>query len=195
MAVSLLLCLGTSDMGSFCWQWEQHQFLMHQCFSLPFAFVFYFLAKRGNLSLTYRYAITNRFTGFELEFQCQSTSQVPVHLGTLIFFIEIVAAVVNICHISVYRYLFVSVGGCVLAVVTMGIYSVLLFVSALVFVLLLCSVDPGCIHTWAFGIQMLWQTFWHLLIQYGEYYLHEPVSIRYVYSDSTTTKRKGQKQQ
>lgn len=77
----------------------------------------------------------------------------------------------------------------------MGIYSVLLFVSALVFVLLLCSVDPGCIHTWAFGIQMLWQTFWHLLIQYGEYYLHEPVSIRYVYSDSTTTKRKGQKQQ
>uniref|UniRef100_UPI003AAB8097 ghrelin O-acyltransferase n=1 Tax=Centroberyx gerrardi TaxID=166262 RepID=UPI003AAB8097 len=76
------------------------------------------------------------------------------------------------------RYLFVSVGGCVLAVVTMGVYSTLLFASTFVFMLLVCSVDPGCIHSWVFGIQMLWQTFWHLLIQYREYYLHEPVSIR-----------------
>ncbi|XP_047446863.1 ghrelin O-acyltransferase [Mugil cephalus] len=77
-----------------------------------------------------------------------------------------------------YRYLFVSVGGCVLAVVTMGIYSVLLFTSTSVFILLVWSVDPSCIHTWALGIQMLWQTFWHLLIQYREYYLDEPVSNR-----------------
>uniref|UniRef100_A0A8C2W9Z8 Membrane bound O-acyltransferase domain containing 4 n=1 Tax=Cyclopterus lumpus TaxID=8103 RepID=A0A8C2W9Z8_CYCLU len=76
------------------------------------------------------------------------------------------------------KYLFVSVGGCVLAVVTMGIYSSLLFTSTLVFILLVCSVDPSCVHIWVFGIQMLWQTFWHLLIQYREYYLHEPVSIR-----------------
>uniref|UniRef100_A0A3B5AAY6 Membrane bound O-acyltransferase domain containing 4 n=1 Tax=Stegastes partitus TaxID=144197 RepID=A0A3B5AAY6_9TELE len=76
------------------------------------------------------------------------------------------------------EYLFVSVGGCVLAVMTMGIYSLILFTSTFVFVLLVLSVDPGCVHVWAFGVQMLWQTFWHLFIQYKEYYLHEPVSIR-----------------
>lgn len=47
------------DMGLMDWLWEQHQFLMHQCFSLPFAFLFCFLAKRGYLSLTHRYVITN----------------------------------------------------------------------------------------------------------------------------------------
>ncbi|XP_037634351.1 ghrelin O-acyltransferase [Sebastes umbrosus] len=123
-------------MGLMNWLWEQHLFLMHQCFSLPFAFLFYFLAKRGYLSLTY-------------------------------------------------RYLFVSVGGCVLAVVTMGIYSSLLFTSTVVFILLVCSVDPSCVHVWVFGIQMLWQTFWHLLIQYREYYMHEPVSIRLFLAVST----------
>ncbi|XP_054466140.1 ghrelin O-acyltransferase [Anoplopoma fimbria] len=116
-------------MGLMSWFWERHQFLMHQCFSLPFAFLFFFLAKRRYLSLTN-------------------------------------------------RYLFVSVGGCVLAVVTMGVYSSLLFTSTFVFILTVCSVDPSCVHAWVFGIQMLWQTFWHLLIQYREYYLHEPVSIR-----------------
>ncbi|XP_030593714.1 membrane-bound ghrelin O-acyltransferase mboat4 [Archocentrus centrarchus] len=123
-------------MGSIGWLWERHRFLMYQCFSLPFAFLFYFLTKRGHLSLTY-------------------------------------------------RYLFVSVGGSVLAVVTMGVYSILLFTPTLAFFLLVRSVDPSCIHTWAFGIQMLWQTFWHLLIQYREYYLHEPVSIRLFLAVST----------
>lgn len=87
-------------------------------------------------------------------------------------------------HIN--RYLFVSVGGCVLAVVTMGIYSILLFASTLVFILLVCSVGPNSIHAWVFGIQMSWLTFWHLLIQYSEYYLHEPVSIRYSSQFSST---------
>ncbi|XP_053181471.1 ghrelin O-acyltransferase [Scomber japonicus] len=109
--------------------WEQHQFLMYQCLSLPFAFLFYFLSKRGYLSLTY-------------------------------------------------RYLCVSIVGCVLAILTMGVYSAFLFTSAFVFILLVLSVDPNCIHIWVFGVQMSWQTFWHLLIQYREYYLHEPVDIR-----------------
>ncbi|KAK2901821.1 hypothetical protein Q8A73_011567 [Channa argus] len=60
----------------------------------------------------------------------------------------------------------------------MGIYSLLLVISSFVFVILLCSMDPSRIHAWAFSIQMLWLTFWHLLIQYREYYLNEPVSIR-----------------
>ncbi|XP_076585967.1 membrane-bound ghrelin O-acyltransferase mboat4 [Chaetodon auriga] len=60
----------------------------------------------------------------------------------------------------------------------MGIYSLLLFTSTFVFILLVCSVDPSCVHLWTFAFQMLWQTFWHLLIQYREYYLHEPVCTR-----------------
>ncbi|KAM7415810.1 hypothetical protein PAMA_018053 [Pampus argenteus] len=116
-------------MGLINWLREQHPFLMHQCFSLPFAFLFYFLAKRRYLSLTY-------------------------------------------------RYLSVSVGGCVLAILTMGVYSALLFTSTFVFMLLVCSVDPRHIHAWVFGVQMSWQTLWHLFIQYREYYLHEPVDIR-----------------
>lgn len=43
------------DMGLMNWLWEHHQLLMHQSFSLPFAFLFYFLAKCGYLSLTNRY--------------------------------------------------------------------------------------------------------------------------------------------
>ncbi|KAM9858580.1 ghrelin O-acyltransferase [Aulostomus maculatus] len=80
--------------------------------------------------------------------------------------------------ISIDRYVCVAVGGCVLAVVTMGMYSTLLFTSAVVCSLLVFTVDPRCIHPWVFGIQMLWQTFWHLFLQYKEYYQHEPVSIR-----------------
>ncbi|KAM4577081.1 LOW QUALITY PROTEIN: ghrelin O-acyltransferase [Odontesthes bonariensis] len=75
-------------------------------------------------------------------------------------------------------YLFVSIGGCVLAIVTMGGYCVLLFTSCFVFILLVCSLDPRCIHAWTFRIQMLWRTFWYLFIQYKEYYQCEAVDIR-----------------
>lgn len=44
-------------MGPTRWLLEHHRFLMHQCFSLPFAFVFYSLAKCGCLSLTNRYGV------------------------------------------------------------------------------------------------------------------------------------------
>lgn len=81
--------------------------------------------------------------------------------------------------VSVSRYLSVSVGGCVLAVVTMGSYSVLLLVPTIAFPLLVRQVDHSNIHMWTFGLQMLWQTSWHLLLQYKEYYLQEPVCIRY----------------
>lgn len=40
---------------------------MHQCFSLPFAFLFYVLAQQGNLSLTNRYVITNLLIVFKLD--------------------------------------------------------------------------------------------------------------------------------
>ncbi|XP_056134796.1 ghrelin O-acyltransferase [Lampris incognitus] len=108
---------------------EQHQLLMHQWVSLPFALMFYFLAKRGHLSLTN-------------------------------------------------RYLFLSFGGCVLAVAAMGVYSLLLFTSAIVFALTVVRADPRHIHSWVFCIQMTWQTFWHLLMQYRKHRHHEPADIR-----------------
>lgn len=77
------------------------------------------------------------------------------------------------------RYLFLASGGCILAVVTMGVYSLLLLVSTVIFVLLVCSLSPERVHPWVFGLQMGWQTFWHLLIQYREYYLNEPTDSRY----------------
>lgn len=77
------------------------------------------------------------------------------------------------------RYLCVSLGGCVLAVVTMGGYSALLLVPAVAFPLLVRRVDHSSVHVWTFALQMLWQTSWHLLLQYKEYYLQEPVCIRY----------------
>ncbi|XP_075324959.1 membrane-bound ghrelin O-acyltransferase mboat4 [Odontesthes bonariensis] len=60
----------------------------------------------------------------------------------------------------------------------MGGYCVLLFTSCFVFILLVCSLDPRCIHAWTFRIQMLWRTFWYLFIQYKEYYQCEAVDIR-----------------
>lgn len=44
-------------MGLMRWLLKHHRFLMHQCFSLPFAFLFYSLAKCGYLSLTHRYGV------------------------------------------------------------------------------------------------------------------------------------------
>lgn len=81
---------------------------------------------------------------------------------------------------SLTRYLCVSAGGCVLAAITMGRYSVLLLVPAVVFPLLVRWLDHSTVlHVWTFGLQMLWQTSWHLRLQYQEYYLQEPVCIRY----------------
>ncbi|KAM3611379.1 uncharacterized protein V6R79_017474 [Siganus canaliculatus] len=67
----------------------------------------------------------------------------------------------------------------------MGIYSTILFTSIFVFTLLVCTVECSHIHTWAFGLQMLWQTFWHLFVQYRERYLHEPASSSYMISFTT----------
>lgn len=77
------------------------------------------------------------------------------------------------------RYLCVCVGGCALAVATMGGYSGLLLVPTVAFPLLLRRVGRSHVHAWAFGLQMLWQTLWHLVLQYKEYYLREPVCARY----------------
>ena len=78
------------------------------------------------------------------------------------------------------RHVFLALGGCVLAVVSMGVYSLLLFASTGVFLLQVCSLSPAHVHPWVFGVQMSWQTLWHLYMQYREYYLNETTNIRYV---------------
>ncbi|KAI4876556.1 hypothetical protein NFI96_016597, partial [Prochilodus magdalenae] len=77
-----------------------------------------------------------------------------------------------------YRYMFLTLGGFLLAVLTMGPYSVLLFISATMFVLLVYFMEPVHIHRWIFGLQMCWQTFWHFYIQYQQYWLQEPADSR-----------------
>lgn len=184
-------------MGLMDWLWEHHQFLMHQCFSLPFAFLFYFLAKCGYLSLANRYVyrliLLHPSIHLLLRLILHSGLQgwlEPFHptLGrrqnTPQTSCQFIFTHINtywqsrVAMFSLSRYLYMCVGGCVLAVVTMGVYSVLLFTPTLVFSVLVHCVDHGYIHAWVFGFQMLWQTTWHLLLQYREYYLQEAVCIR-----------------
>lgn len=156
-----------ASMALMRWLLEHHQFLMHQCFSLPFAFLFYSLARRGYLSLTSRYG--------ELLYR---SSLLTFSWGRLLSW-SLNGNLLSCIAVSVSRYLCVSVGGCVLAVATMGGYSLQLLVPTVAFPLLVHQVDHSNVHIWAFGLQMLWQTSWHLLLQYKEYYLQEPVCIRY----------------
>ncbi|XP_023657507.2 ghrelin O-acyltransferase [Paramormyrops kingsleyae] len=102
----------------------QHPQLVYQFISLPFAFLFYMLAKLRGFTLTH-------------------------------------------------RYLYLAVGGCVLASVTMGPYSSIVLVPALSSALLAYALQPQDVHPWMLGIHMCWQTFWHLSIQYSEYWLQE----------------------
>ena len=76
------------------------------------------------------------------------------------------------------RYLYLCLGGCALAVLTMGVYSVVLFIATSVFTLLVCSLCPVRLHARVFWAQMLWQTLCHLLIHYREGCLHQGVSVR-----------------
>ncbi|XP_046871822.1 ghrelin O-acyltransferase [Hypomesus transpacificus] len=83
------------------------------------------------------------------------------------------------------RHVFLALGGCALAVVSMGVYSLLLFASTGVFLLLVCSLSPAHVHPWVFGVQMSWQTLWHLYMQYREYYLNETTHVRFLLSVSS----------
>lgn len=72
-------------------------------------------------------------------------------------------------------------GGFILAILTMGPYSMLLFITNIIFVLLVCFLEPAYIHHWIFGLQMWWQTLWHFYMQYQQYWLQEPADSRYTY--------------
>lgn len=61
----------------------------------------------------------------------------------------------------------------------MGPYSLLLFFSAVLLLLLIHCLHPVHIHQWTLGLQMCWQTCWHLYIQYQLYWLQETPDSRY----------------
>uniref|UniRef100_A0A8C9TW13 Membrane bound O-acyltransferase domain containing 4 n=1 Tax=Scleropages formosus TaxID=113540 RepID=A0A8C9TW13_SCLFO len=111
------------------WLFRQSPHLLYQFFSIPFALLFYILARLDCLTLTH-------------------------------------------------RYVYLMSGGCVLAAVTMGPYACLLLVPAFWAVLLFCSLRPWNVHPWVLGTLMCWQTFWHFLIQYQEYWLLQPSNTR-----------------
>ncbi|XP_010150730.1 PREDICTED: ghrelin O-acyltransferase-like, partial [Eurypyga helias] len=66
-------------------------------------------------------------------------------------------------HVSLTaRYIFLLIGGCLLAGIAMGSYAVLFFIPAAGSVLILLSISPARAHTWVFTLQMSWQTLCHL---------------------------------
>ncbi|XP_072521145.1 ghrelin O-acyltransferase [Salminus brasiliensis] len=82
------------------------------------------------------------------------------------------------------RYLFLMLGGFILALLTMGPYSIVLFITATAFVLLVHFVEPVHVHHWIFGLQMCWQTLWHFYVQYQQYWLQEPADFRLLLATS-----------
>ncbi|XP_053336405.1 ghrelin O-acyltransferase [Clarias gariepinus] len=78
------------------------------------------------------------------------------------------------------RHISLALGGFILAVLTMGQYSMLLFIASIIFVILVRFLEPVCIHYWIFGLQMCWQTLWHFYMQYQQYWLQEPPDSRLV---------------
>uniref|UniRef100_A0A4W4HDX2 Ghrelin O-acyltransferase n=2 Tax=Electrophorus electricus TaxID=8005 RepID=A0A4W4HDX2_ELEEL len=82
------------------------------------------------------------------------------------------------CLTLINRHVCLMLGGFLLAVLTMGPYCILLFITSIVFVLLVFLVGPAHIHPWIFGLQMCWQTFWHFYIQYQQYWLRDAMDPR-----------------
>ncbi|XP_026786738.3 ghrelin O-acyltransferase [Pangasianodon hypophthalmus] len=78
------------------------------------------------------------------------------------------------------RHIYLALGGFVLAILTMGPYSMLLFITNIIFVLLVRFMEPVHIHYWIFGLQMWWQTLWHFYMQYQQYWLQESPDSRLV---------------
>uniref|UniRef100_A0A672M4K7 Membrane bound O-acyltransferase domain containing 4 n=1 Tax=Sinocyclocheilus grahami TaxID=75366 RepID=A0A672M4K7_SINGR len=81
-------------------------------------------------------------------------------------------------------YVYLTLGGFILAIVTMGPYSLLLFFSAMLLLLLIRCLHPMHIHYWTLGLQMCWQTCWHLYSQYQLYWLQETPNFRLLLATS-----------
>ncbi|XP_056603192.1 ghrelin O-acyltransferase [Triplophysa dalaica] len=88
-------------------------------------------------------------------------------------------------HLSIVsRHVYLTLGGFVLAIATMGPYSVLLFFSVSLALFLTHFLEPVHIFRWTFGLQMCWQTFWHCYIQFQLYWLQETPDSRLLLATS-----------
>uniref|UniRef100_A0A8C5P6F1 Membrane bound O-acyltransferase domain containing 4 n=1 Tax=Leptobrachium leishanense TaxID=445787 RepID=A0A8C5P6F1_9ANUR len=76
------------------------------------------------------------------------------------------------------RFIYMLVGGLILAFASMGLYALFLFIPALFFPLLFHMVSWQQVHRWAFTLQMSWQTGCHLWVMYRQYYLQEAITMR-----------------
>ncbi|XP_069832294.1 ghrelin O-acyltransferase [Dendropsophus ebraccatus] len=89
------------------------------------------------------------------------------------------------CYLSSYallptilRYLYLLVGGVILASTSMGYYAILVLTPAMGATVLFHTNGHHSIHRWAFILQMAWQTLCHLWVMYRQYYLRELMTIR-----------------
>ena len=80
---------------------------------------------------------------------------------------------------SLSRYLYLGVGGFSLAVISMGWYSIVLFVSVIMSALLIYYLDSQIIHPWIFTVQMFWQSLWHVFLLIRLLWHEEPTDHRY----------------
>uniref|UniRef100_A0A663DZZ6 Membrane bound O-acyltransferase domain containing 4 n=1 Tax=Aquila chrysaetos chrysaetos TaxID=223781 RepID=A0A663DZZ6_AQUCH len=74
----------------------------------------------------------------------------------------------HLWHLVSSRYIFLLIGGCLLASTATGSYAVLLHIPATGSMLVLLSISPACAHTWVFALQMSWQTLCHLVLSTRE---------------------------
>ncbi|XP_040275791.1 ghrelin O-acyltransferase [Bufo bufo] len=79
---------------------------------------------------------------------------------------------------AILRYLYLLVGGVILAIMSMGHYAILLFAPAMGATVLFHTVNYHSIHRWAFLLQMAWQTICHLWMIYRQYYLREIMNMK-----------------
>ncbi|XP_048450943.1 ghrelin O-acyltransferase isoform X1 [Rhincodon typus] len=76
-------------------------------------------------------------------------------------------------------YVFLTFGGLLLAIVSMGPYAVIVLIPAVFAVVFVHSLQPRIVHKWTFLIQMTWQTLCHFWLHYKEYYLQETTDIKF----------------
>ncbi|XP_072920167.1 ghrelin O-acyltransferase [Hemitrygon akajei] len=78
------------------------------------------------------------------------------------------------------RHAFLLSGGLLMTAVSMGPYTILLLISAVLSVMLLHMLEPRSVHKWTFLTQMTWQTLCHLWLHYNDYYLQEATDIKFL---------------
>ncbi|KAL2092825.1 hypothetical protein ACEWY4_012623 [Coilia grayii] len=80
----------------------------------------------------------------------------------------------------VQRYLYLSAGGVLLAVISMGWYSTVLFASVLMSTLIIHLVDSKRVHLCVSTVQMFWQSLWHAILLHRIHWQEQPADPRFL---------------